>query len=138
MMLSDSNPCARDVSSWPPTTIDGREARMPVEVAVAPAAMESVGLQAMLTVLLFVQSLFHLLQFVLHAGITAATLGLRAFTLSTGPRRHFHVIDHNCHCICSTLANLRPDRNIHAAAYTEVAAVRGGTQARRIQVNQLP
>src|ERR1044071_10399649 len=96
-MASESSPCASDVSSCPPTTMDGREVRRPDEVAVAPAAMGSVSLQAMFTLLFLVQSLFHLFQFVLAACIAASPGLLGPGLCRVG--RHFHVIDHYCHCI---------------------------------------
>src|SRR6476646_9733549 len=101
-MASESSPCASEVSSCPPTTMDGREVRTPGEVAVAPAAMGSVSLQAVFTLLFLVQSLFHLIQFILAAPIAAA--GLLRPSLLRRLRRRFHVIDHDCLCVSSRVS----------------------------------
>src|SRR5882724_308268 len=104
-ITSDSNPCAREESSWPPTTIEGREVRMPAEVAVAPAAMKSVRLQAMLALLPLVHVFLHLLYLVLGTCIPALRRLCRRWICRL--RRNFHVIDHYCHFISFALADLR-------------------------------
>src|SRR6266481_137177 len=93
-IVSASKPCFRDVSSCPPKTTDGRAARI-AEVAVAPDAIKSVGLQARRALLLLVQSFFDLLYLVLVPAITG--FALRFGSLCGWLRRNFHVINYNCH-----------------------------------------